>query len=200
MTLEDNIRTLTRPHTATRRGITGTQPPLITQLRTALHDRDGRGGGSADTPLPFSEEAHDLLHAITSEAREYALEHVGRTYPTLETTIRALNAAHRTEDRDYLEGATQDWIDMIQVLLTPTKPRRRLENTPCPACGQTRTQDRATALTAALWDANEDMLPPAHWDIRCGACGAQWQGKDITWLLTALHTHDTPTHAKTHTT
>jgi hypothetical protein len=195
VTLEDNIHALTQPHTATQRGVTGTQAPLITQLRTALHDRDGRGGNGADTALPFSEEAHDLLEAITAEAREYADEHTGRTWTRLETNIRALNAAHTPEDREYLTGATQDWIDQIRALTDPPRPRRKLENTPCPACSQTRTADRRTALTAGLWDHNDRMLPPGHWHIECGACGAQWQGPQIAWLLTTLR-HDTP---KTHT-
>ena len=183
MTLNDNIRRLTETHVAEYHGKSGTVPALLRQLEDAVTDSLGAASGGGGDSLPFSEEASDLLGSITSEAREYCREH-GIVPATAVDAVRAIAAM--PDPDGYYEHATLDWCELIEALLAPVKPRRKLEGIPCPACTQHRTDERKAALTAGIWAPDEKFLPIGDWEVACGACGALWRGMEIGWLLVAL--------------
>lgn len=167
--------------------------PLLTRLRNATTPGTdgGKAGGDAGKPVPVNLSAVDLFCKIETAARnEYRLYRGFVYVGTLENLLRDLISPPFTElpeDWDlYLYDVATGWIDEIQGLLHPAKPRRKLHK-PCPACGvKYHGADRVPALTLNCWDENEDMMHPSRWDAACEACGAEWHGDEVQWLSRTL--------------
>lgn len=182
-------------HQLTQHHITAgqTQPPLLTRLRDATTPGSdgGKSGGDGGNPVPVNLSAVDLFCKIEMKARtEYRhyrnIPYVG----TLENLLRDFLGTpwlELPEDWDqYLAGIASEWIDEIDGLLHPKKPRRRLHR-PCPACGvKYHGPDREPTLTVNAWDEDEELMHPSKWDAACGACGAEWHGDGVRWLSLTL--------------
>lgn len=191
MSLRANIQELTETHL--KMGPTGKPvqaPSLLSELRAAVKPgNDGGGGGaSSSAPIPINPDAVDLLSSITHEANvDYFEIHGVRYRGPLEGLLQTHDRLN-DEWGAYIEGVTLGWIDRINGLLRPTKPRRKL-GVECPSCGQRfHGEGREVCLTADCWGPNEEMLHPAAWHVRCEGCGAVWVGDDLKWLIAALNT------------
>lgn len=190
MSLNDNAYRLTRPHLTNISGTLAERPALLDELTSAAKPgNDGAAGGSSGAFVPVNVSAIALLQDIEREARDHHRELTGAATGKLADIIRtwavdSINA----EWYAFLERVTLGWIDRIENLLRPAKPRRKMM-LPCPSCGQTfHGPERAVCLTVNCWGDDERMTHPAQWDVRCESCGAQWTGDTLKWLLAALQT------------
>jgi hypothetical protein len=161
----------------------------LSELREAVKPgSDGCAGGtSGGTVIPINPSAVDLLAEISREAHVDYIELHGTRY---RGPLEGLLQTHADLDGEwgaYLEGVLLGWVDKINDLLHPAKPRRKL-NVECPACGQRfHGPERAVCLTADCWGPEEQMLQPAAWHVQCEGCGAEWAGDNLKWFLAALH-------------
>lgn len=186
MTLAQHVHTLTRPHLPDGAKIGDEQrPALLTELRAAVYPgNDGAGSGaSGGRPSPINADAVDLLTQIQFDAQvDYEEMHGCRFKGTVEALLQS-HVELTDEWEMYLERVTQEWIDAIESLLRPKKPRRKL-GTECPACEQRfHGPERATCLTANCWGSNEELLHPSQWHVRCEGCGAEWAGETLQWFI-----------------
>lgn len=191
MSLRANIQELTETHL--KMGPAGKPvqaPSLLSELRAAVKPSPGGVGGSGAqaAPIPINPDAVDLLSSITHEANvDYFEIHGTRYRGPLECLLQS-HGELSTDWELYLEGVTLGWIDRINGMLRPSKPRYKL-GVECPSCGQRfHGEGRAVCLTADCWGPNEEMLHPAAWHVQCEGCGATWVGDDLKWLVAALNT------------
>lgn len=198
MSLSQNVHTLTRPHLSTGpHGKLTEQPPLLQELQDAVHPSEcGSGGaGKSKTKIPINPDAVDLIAKIQHEAATDHIEMrgwrlVGTTTQTLQSyTTPIYKTMPDTEWETYLEHVTHEWINQIEQLVRPRKPRRKLVGTECPSCEQKyHGEERAVCLTADCWGTGEDLLHPSEWHVQCEGCGAQWSGDTLKWFIRALGT------------
>lgn len=191
MSLADNATRLCDEHMTEQDGRYVKVPALLDQLENAVKTNAGRGLGGGSNPLPINLDAIDLLRSMEGEARDYMAELSPSWRGTLRDAIRFWAREDITgEDTAFYEHVTLDWCDLITGLLKPKKPRRRMP-VPCPSCGvKFHGDERAYALTANCWDAEEELMHPEFWDVSCSACGAAWVGDEIDWLRSALKAGD----------
>lgn len=191
-TLTQNVHELTRPHLPAGATLnTEPVPALLDQLRKAVHaEATGRQSTSTDgTPLPLSAGAIDLQQEITKQAAIDLAEMRGMRIAKpcrLEDIIQGLAPAVDPDWHAYLERVTLEWVDGINNLVNPKKPRRKIHQ-PCPSCGVMFVgEERAPALTMNCWDAEEKMMHPSKWDAECAGCGATWVGDELEWLSLSI--------------
>lgn len=158
-----------------------TAKPLLTQLSEA--DRDGGTSTTSERPIPANVNAIALMQDLLREAEEHQYEMTGNDNGSLWTIIATWETITNTEWANYLEHVTLDWIDRINAIIQPTRPRRPLMQ-PCSACGEKYAPGedgkRIPAITAWVWDSlGERVSKIDHWDVNCSACGAQWHGKEV---------------------
>ncbi len=194
MTLRDHIHQLIRPH-ATRRpdGQFIKQPALLDQLAGAVKTSSGGRRDSSETPLPINAAAIDLWKNIDQTLRDEEQERAGTMRGTPGGILQRWENEQRDEWTGHLAHVTLDIIDQITQLIDPPPKRRKLRK-PCPACGEewdyTADGDREPCLTAGTHDEHGAMLKPADYDVSCSACGAEWRGQQLTWVLQVIA--DTP--------
>lgn len=195
MTLRDNIHQLIRAHLTKRPdGKIVRQDSLLDQLASAVHTSKGGRRDTSETPLPINAAAIELWKSLDTQVRREEADRTGRPSGTLGGLIAGWENEQRTEWVQHLEHATLDLIDQINELLDPPPKRRKLRE-PCPACGEQWVYDRATGdrdpcLTAGTHDEEGAMRQPADYDVACAACGAEWRGENLTWVLQVIS--DTP--------
>lgn len=194
MTLADHIHQLVRPH-MTRRpdGKITRQDALLDQLATAIHTNGRDGSATSEPGLPINGRALDLWKTIDTQVRQEELERAGTMRGIPGQIIERWETEQRHNWVSHLEHVTLDLIDQITQLLDPPPKRRKLRE-PCPACGEqwdyTGDGDREPCLTAGTHDEHGAMLKPADYDVSCSACGAEWRGQSLTWVLQVIA--DTP--------
>lgn len=196
MTLADHVHQLVREHLKTGPdGKAHKVPALLDDLRRAVTPgRNSSGGGASGPPIPIDPDALDLLGEIEASAKADYYEMTGvqwiKGLPELLPWMASLDLT--PEWRTYLEHVTADWIDRINTLLWPVKPRRKLVGKTCPSCGQaTHGDERKVCLSLGCWDDDGGMRSIGTWDIACAACQAEWVGEQVTYLLRALDTPET---------
>jgi len=183
LSLASNINQLINTHVAINaHGKIVKQPPLLTQLKDA--DSNGGRPTTSERPIPANLKAVALLQDIYDEAikHQYAMIKTVDQRP-----LRAILTEWATiEDREwqsFLGHVTLDWVDLINDVINPTRPRRPLMQ-PCSACGQKYTPGedgkRIPAVTAWVWDSTgEHVTSIEQWEVQCSNCGAQWHGKEV---------------------
>lgn len=194
MSLSDHIHQLTRAHLRTGpNGKAYQVPALLDELREAVTPghAGSAGGGDSGPPIPINPNALDLIGAIEREAREDCLEALGLAWNgPLEALLQNYPSENLSAEWSaYLEHVTLDWIDKINALLWPIKPRRKLHGKTCPACGlASYGNDRAVCLSLGCWDDRGEMAKIGDWEIACASCNAAWSGDQVSWLMRALDT------------
>lgn len=187
-----HVHTLTRTHISHGEH----QQPLLTRLREAIAagtNGGNPGGGEGGAFIPVNPAALDLFCKIETQARMEHRCYRGFVYVgPLENLLRDLIGTPFVEMPEdwntYLTGKASEWVDDINGLLYPKKPRRRLHR-PCPACGvKYQPGDGEPVLTVNCWDEDEVMVHPSKWDAACSGCGAEWHGDDVQWLAHTLVT------------
>ncbi len=196
MTLKDSIHRLTREHLRLdHEGNARKVPALLTELREAVTPgRNGSGGGASGPPIPIDPSALDLIREIETDARRDYQEVTGELWRTsLEELLQHLAAMDLDPAWDnYIAHEALGWIDAINAMLWPVKPRRKLVGKVCPSCGwATYGDERKTCLSLGCWDDEGNMKKIGDWDIECGSCEAGWMGDQVSWLLTALDANET---------
>jgi len=195
MTLRDSVHQLTNDHLRTGPdGKAHMVPALLTELRNAVTPgRNSSGGGASGPPIPIDPDALDLLREIEVEARRDYLEITeGVWQASLEDLLQRLGTLELTPEwTNYLAHTMLDFVDRINAMLWPVKPRRKLVGKVCPSCGwATYGEERKTCLSLGCWDSEGNMRAIGTWDVECASCEAAWAGDQVAWLLTAL---DAPT-------
>jgi hypothetical protein len=193
MSLTDNVHRLTREHlTRDKDGNLRSVPAFLDELRGAITPGNSMsGGGASGPPIPINPSAVDLLTEIHKEARRDYHEITGNGWPgNVDSLLVHFAAMNLTPEWDsYLTHVTTEWLDRITAMLWPVKPRRKLTGKVCPACGQaTHGDERAVTLSLGCWDDDGAMRAIGTWDITCEACGAEWAGDQVAYLLRALDT------------
>lgn len=193
MSLADSIHQLCREHLKTGPdGKAHKVPALLEDLRNAVMPGNSMsGGGASGAPSPINVSALDLLGEIETAAKtdyyEMAGVHWTKGVERLLPWIAGLDLT--PEWNNYLSHVTQDWVDKINALLWPVKPRRKLVGKVCPSCGwATYGEERKTCLSLGCWDNEGNMRKIGEWDIECGSCEAGWTGEQMIFLLRALDT------------
>lgn len=193
MSLADSIHQLCREHS--KFGPDGKAhkvPALLEELRNAVTPGNSMsGGGASGAPSPINVSALDLLGEIETAAKtdyyEMAGVHWTKSVERLLPWIAGLDLTPEWDN--YLSHVTQDWVDKINALLWPIKPRRKLVGKVCPSCGwATYGEERKTCLSLGCWDDEGNMRKIGEWDIECGSCEAGWTGEQMVFLLRALDT------------
>lgn len=197
--LSDNIHQLCREHLRTGPdGKPHKVPALLDELRNAVTPGNSMsGGGASGPPIPINAEALDLLREIEATAKTDYQEMTGLNWTKdLDRLLPWITGLDLTPEWNaYLERVSLEWIDKIQAMLWPVKPRRKLTGLRCPSCGETNySEERKVCLSLGCWDDTGNMRPIGDWDIECAGCNAGWSGDRVTWLLRAL---DTPTEELT---
>jgi hypothetical protein len=195
MTLKDSIYQLTSAHLRTGPDNKPHKvPALLDELRAAVIPGNSMsGGGASGAPSPINVSALDLLGEIESETRRdyYEITNTG-WQSTLEELLQAYAGMDLTPEWSaYLERVMLEYVDKINALLWPVKPRRKLVGKVCPSCGwATYGDERKTCLSLGCWDSEGNMRKIGDWDIECASCEAGWAGDQVSWLLRALDTPD----------
>lgn len=200
MSLADHVHQLCREHLRTGPdGKPHKVPALLDELRGAVTPgRNSSGGGASGPPIPIDPDAMDLLAEIEADAKRDYLDMTGvRWTKDVEALLPWVAGLDLTPEwHAYYERVTLQWLDKINTLLWPTKPRRKLTGKACPSCGQaTYGEERKVALSLGCWDSEGNMRAVGSWDIECAGCQAHWSGDQVSWLLTAL---DTPAEVVAH--
>lgn len=189
--MRDLIHQLTRDHVRDGKY----RVSLLAELQGETTPGRNTSGGSPkdELKLPVAAGTIDLYQRIRKEAYDnlWKWKHV-LCAGTVEDTIQAFAYAGEGDDPgeniEYFTKLLQGWVDSIENLLRPSKPRRKI-HAPCPACNEKYFGDeRTVALTANIWDEHEKIMPPGSWDVVCGACGAEWKGEQLNFHVAALHT------------
>lgn len=193
MSLADQIHQLAREHLRTGPdGKAHKVPALLVELRNAVTPgRNSSGGGASGPPIPIDPDAMDLLAEIEADAKRDYLDMTGvRWTKTVDALLPWIGGLDLTPEwHAYYERVTLEWLDRINTLLWPVKPRRKLTGKTCPSCAQsTYGEDRKVALSLGCWDSEGNMRAIGSWDIECAGCQAQWTGEQVSWLLRALDT------------
>lgn len=193
MSLADHIHQLAREHLKTGPdGKAYKVPALLDELRRAVTPGNSMSGsGSSGPPIPINPDALDLLREIEIEARRDYHEITPLYWGgSLEALLQQFGTMDLTPEwDDYLTRVTLGWVDQIQAMLWPTKPRRKLTGKVCPSCGQSNYGDeRKVCLSLGCWDDAGNMRAIGTWDIECASCEAGWAGDQVTFLLRALDT------------
>ena len=193
MSLADQIHQLAREHLRTGPdGKAHKVPALLVELRNAVTPgRNSSGGGASGPPIPIDPDAMDLLAEIEADAKRDYLDMTGvRWTKTVDALLPWIGGLDLTPEwHAYYERVTLEWLDRINTLLWPVKPRRKLTGKTCPSCGQaTYGEDRKVALSLGCWDSEGNMRSIGSWDIECAGCEAHWSGDQVSWLLRALDT------------
>jgi hypothetical protein len=193
VTLKDSIHQLCSEHLRTGPDNRPHKvPALLDELRSAVKPGNSMsGGGASGAPSPINVSALDLLAEIEAGARSDYLEMCGVAWTgTLERLLPWIAGLDITAEWDsYLSHALSDYIDKINALLWPVKPRRKLTGKRCPACGYSMYgEERKTCLSLGCWDDEGGMKKIGDWDIECASCEAAWSGDQVSWLLRALDT------------
>lgn len=191
MTLRDNVHQLIRPHASRRPdGKIATRDALLDQLAEAISPGLRVGGtGQGDSYVPIAVNALDTWRDIDKTLREEEQKRSG----SMKGTPGSILARWETEVNPTmvtrLTEVTGDIVDDITDLIDPT-PKRRALRKPCPACRTTWTHkgdgDRTSALTAGTHDPDGTMRQPRDYDVACAACGAEWRGQQLTWVLQVI--------------
>lgn len=175
-------------------------PALLDELRAAVTPGNSMsGGGASGAPSPINVSALDLLGEIESESRRdyYEITDTGWQSTLEELLQHYAEVALTPEWCAYLERVTLEYVDKINALLWPIKPRRKLVGKVCPSCGwATYGEERKTCLSLGCWDDTGNMRAIGTWDVECASCEAAWSGDQVSWLLKAL---DAPSEELTHT-
>jgi hypothetical protein len=193
MTLKDSVHQLSRPHLRTGPDNRPHKvPALLDELRAAVTPGNSMsGGGASGAPSPINVSALDLLGEIESETRRdyYEITDTG-WQSTLEDLLQRYAGMDLTPEwAAYLERVTLEYVDKINALLWPVKPRRKLVGKVCPSCGwATYGDERKVCLSLGCWDSEGNMRKIGDWDIECAGCEAGWAGDQVSWLLRALDT------------
>lgn len=195
MSLADQIHQLAREHLRTGPdGKAHKVPALLAELRNAVTPgRNSSGGGASGPPIPIDPAAMDLLAKIEAEAKRDYQDMTGiRWTKDVDTLLPWIAGLDLTPEwYAYYERVTLEWLDAINTLLWPVKPRRKLTGKACPSCGQSMYgEGRKVALSLGCWDDEGNMRAIGSWDIECAGCQAHWTGDQVAWLLTALDTPD----------
>lgn len=193
MSLQDQIHQLAREHLRTGPdGKAHKVPALLVELRNAVTPgRNSSGGGASGPPIPIDPDAMDLLAEIEADAKRDYLDMTGvRWTKTVDALLPWIGGLDLTPEwHAYYERVTLEWLDRINTLLWPVKPRRKLTGKTCPSCGQaTYGEERKVALSLGCWDSEGNMRAIGSWDIVCAGCDAHWSGDQVSWLLRALDT------------
>ena len=194
MGLTDNVHQLCREHLKTGPDNRPHKvPALLDELRAAVTPGHAGSAGGSDggPPIPINPNALDLIGEIETGARSDYLEMAGVAWTgTLERLLPWIASLDITPEWDnYLTHATQDWVDKINTLLWPVKPRRKLVGKVCPSCGwATYGEERKVCLSLGCWDDTGGMRAIGTWDVECASCEAAWSGDQVAWLLKALDT------------
>lgn len=193
MSLADQIHQLAREHLRTGPdGKAHKVPALLVELRNAVTPgRNSSGGGASGPPIPIDPDAMDLLAEIEADAKRDYLDMTGvRWTKDVEALLPWVAGLDLTPEwHAYYERVTLEWLDRINTLLWPVKPRRKLTGKTCPSCGQaTYGEERKVALSLGCWDSEGNMRAIGSWDIECAGCEAHWSGDQVSWLLRALDT------------
>lgn len=191
MSLRDNVHQLCRPHLKTGPDNKPHKvPALLEDLRRAVTPGNSMsGGGASGAPSPINVTALDLLCEIESESRKDYFEMTDAPWQsTLEELLQHVATLDLTAEWDaYLARVTLEYVDKIDALLWPIKPRRKLVGIDCPSCGfATYGEDRKTCLSLGCWDAEGGARKIGDWDIECASCEAGWSGEQIGFLLKSL--------------
>ena len=201
MSLRDNVFQLTSEHLKMDRdGKPYKVPALLDELRAAVTPGNSMsGGGASGAPSPINVSALDLLAEIEGGARSDYLEMAGVAWTgTLERLLPWIANLDLTPEWDnYLTHVTSDWLDKINAMLWPVKPRRKLTGMKCPSCSEsTYGEERKVCLSLGCWDDDGNLAKIGTWNIECGGCEAGWSGDRVTWLLRAFDTQEPElTHA-----
>jgi len=195
MSLQDSVHQLCRDHLRTGPdGKAHKVPALLDELRAAVTPgRNSSGGGAAGPPIPIDPDALDLLREIEATAKRdyYEMTGVQWTKDLDRLLPWMVSLDLKPEWHAYLERVSLEWIDAIQAMLWPVKPRRKLTGKTCPACSQSLYgEERKVALSLGCWDDDGNLAKIGAWDIACAGCGAEWAGDQVSWLLRALNTKD----------
>jgi hypothetical protein len=195
MSLRDNVFQLCSSHLKTGPDNKPHKvPALLDELRAAVTPgRNSSGGGASGPPIPIDPDALDLLREIETEARRDYVEMTGERWPVeLAGLLMAVAILDLTPEwHAYLERVTLEYVDKINALLWPVKPRRKLVGKVCPSCGwATYGEERKTCLSLGCWDSEGGMKKIGDWDIECASCEAGWAGEQVGWLLRALDTKE----------
>jgi hypothetical protein len=194
MSLRENVHRLTREHLTTGPdGKPASRPALLVELQGAVHpSKAASKNGVAGRPLPINADAVDLIQLIKHDAHvdHYELRGFrfrGAISDLLNSYLLPVYVDLSAEWELYLAQVTLDWIDAVDALVRPRKPRRKL-SVPCPHCGeQFYGEDRAVCVTANCWGEGEEWLPAGQWDVRCENCGAEWKGDEaMRWFLKSI--------------
>jgi hypothetical protein len=203
--LRDLVRTLTRPRpvdTHRMSGVvysttTGTQPPLLVELRRTGVASIGQGGSgkAAHERMTMNVGAFELYTAIEKRVRSWAIRSGYRPPPTgwprLEEVLAHWHA--RTDgdpnlDPKHYAKILRGWVAGIADLIDP--PYRFPIEQPCPRCGAEWTTgdiDTGTDPNRALNVI--ERIPADRSVIVCHACGAEWHGVTGAHALRDLIEH-----------
>ena len=184
LTLGEAVHKLTSPHIHDG----NIRPSLLDELRnrTAPGQDAGAGTGTDEPKIPIAVGTVDLSMLIEKEARDelWAWKHF-TIAGDLKYTIQAFDKPVGPWAEDWEKRFTSfanHWVRLINELLHPTKPRKKLMH-PCPACGvKLHGDERKPSLTLNCWDEDEEMMHPSKWDASCEACGAAWVGDELNYL------------------
>lgn len=149
------------------------------------------GGEASGAPSPINVSALDLLAEIEAAAKAEYHEMTGVHWTkSLERLLPWIAGLDLTPEWDaYLSRVSLEWVDKINTLLWPVKPRRKLTGKVCPSCGEAYYgEERKVCLSLGCWDDDGNMRPIGTWDIECAGCEAGWSGDQVSWLLRALDT------------
>lgn len=179
-TLTQLAHQLTRPHY--KNG--AIRPSLLNELRgeTTPGQNSSTGPATDEPKIPIAAGVIDLYQKIHKRAHDdlWKWRHM-LCAGTLEDVIQCFTHTD-AQNEEYFTQLLQEWVDEIEGLLRPKKPRRKLHQ-PCPACREKYFgEDRAPALSANCWGTDEELLHPALWDVACAACGAEWKGDELGFL------------------
>ena len=192
--LADAVDRLTRDHRTTLDTDEGTRyvtvTALLTQLATCWLDTGSSGHGGSDTAQPtIHVPAHDLLARIGAEVdRELVAcqvrPNLGRKLGQRVRSYGAAILAFGAAEVEYAESVVTGWVTAAEQILTPVRKRRPLGQ-PCPACGSLWADTEAGRVPAVTINADV-AYPVAAWDAHCAACGEDWVGQQISYLLRAV--------------
>lgn len=195
MSLRDNLHQLASEHLRTGPDNKPHKvPALLGELRNAVTPGNSMSGGGANgAPSPINVSALDLLGEIEAAAKSDYYEMTGVHWTkSVERLLPWIAGLDLTPEWDnYLSHVTLEWVDKINALLWPVKPRRKLVGKVCPSCGwATYGEERKTCLSLGCWDTEGAMKKIGDWDIECASCEAGWTGEQMIFLLRALDTHE----------
>ena len=162
MGLQDSVHQLCREHLRTGPdGKAHKVPALLDELRAAVTPgRNSSGGGAAGPPIPIDPDALDLLAEIEATAKRdyYEMTGVQWTKDLDRLLPWMVSLDLKPEWHAYLERVSLEWIDAIQAMLWPVKPRRKLTGKTCPSCGQSLYgEERKVALSLGCWDGDGNL-------------------------------------------